>query len=1014
MKNISENLFICFLYLLIFITGIDLEAQHHSTSNDSEETILKSFHGWWRAITSGNVSGFNPNFSSNVTDVDQYFFIDTTTCPYITIKTLFGTLKYPRYPNNLDPNVASDDLYFLATSTGLPNSRYSLVQINDLNGPLPDPTVHYSVPTLTLQHDGLLASIPYSQPYYGGTFDGGMNIMLYKKIDAPPPIRPFNIKDLAFPNYNDPYELAKYIKSLWETLLNRNTNIHQKDPDYVGYAKEKKIFQKFFKTGFKKTTPIRQIRVSTPFPNPLGYTDKLTDIYTGDPKCNTGEFSYATPGATVKIKGLKGVLASLNGTYVNGVAVQEGGGYPHPNPSFVDSGPNGSFNDIYNHFLLNFDSSAPLFQQIADPTTKFIKVNPGATVTVEHRFTSDMEYPAFFSAYRAMFYAIFKTSIHNFDLVYTPPGSTRMYNTWRELNEALANDMASTFVNYNRFGQPDPFTYYHNSQYVGNGGGLFHIYNASYNDPYQISPNLPQFNYHVVLGNYIIKPQNLYFAIQGTLEDDQPDPSIFGYLPLISGPGRASFVSRIGPITVNQGIPTPNNPDPDHYTLLGAPYSLLKKSNDYFFGQIDPALTEGKIVGYLYLADCEFSDPLNLMSTGIYSPDSPLNPGPRSSREAFSQVYSTIMQYFNSIGCESIIIDIRANNGGSGFNPLALAEFFGEDRTFGKYYSQKADKGFSHLIDPVKYDTYNDFGSKYEDLQSHCYVSLNASRYPNSVFKGTSSHPKQLIIVDDLWAASAGDIFPWPFLGGKVNKDIGGHVKVSIIGSLDGRCKDNNFGITSLPVNAPPNAYLTNSSGEPVSPFQYIMGFPDFVFKVGPYFYNQFPPGLAVNKAPTLRGTAGNKPLPMSFQTTVYYDFGFVVPHPDLPLCGWNRGNPIGQPNPNDQTTWRDRVLEQAILKAIGCSKKSSCQTHSITPTVHPDFIPFEVNHESRNLQKTSISSFPLLHSQQRVIKLRQEVQKIYKKKIESGEIQRDKNNFPQPTQTFQAFDIEDIMKTYY
>lgn len=985
----------------LLLVDNDTSAPNAPVTYEIEKKPLNPFHGWWQAITSGNVFGFDPANAEVITDVDQYIFIDTTAKPYITIDTVYGTLQQPRQPNNNDPPSPVRQFY-------QPDAN-SLVHIYDLNGPEPNPFIYYSVPTLTLQGEGILAAMPYSQPYYGGTSDGAMNIMLYQKIDKPPvPIRPFNNADRAFPDYNNPLVLAGYVKDLWNTLLNRNTNINLMDPDYVGFRNELKYFREFFETGFEKTTPIRQIRVSTTIPNALGYTDVLTDIYTGDPVANTGEFSFSTPGSTVIISGLTGILAALNGIYVNGVAAHEAGAIPDPNSNFLDSGANGSFNDIFNHFLLNFDSTGSIFQSAADPTTKFITANPGATVRVRHLFRGDMEYPEFYAAYEAMFYAIFQTDVHLADVVYTPPNSTLLYDTWDDLQTALATNAASVYIPYYRFGQPDPFSYYSNTNFTGFGPYSFNgpIANQSYNDPYGLSPNVAQFNYNVDLANYVINPQNLYFAIQGTLQADQPDPvATFGYLPIIPGPNRASFVGAIGPITVTNGIPTPNNPDPTYYTLLQLPgaTSETQASNNAYFGQINPAFTGGKVVGYLFLAACLFSDPFGLMGTGLYSPDSPSNPGPRSSREAYSQVYSVMMNYFNNLGCESIIIDIRTNIGGFNFVPLALAEFFGADRDFTYYYSQLADDGFSPLIDPANYTTYNDFAIQYEQLQGKCYVSLNQSKYPGSVFQGS-----KLVLVDDQWAGSAGDYFPWPFCGANVDKNIGGGVTVSFIGSLDGRLKDDAYNPCSFPVDSPPTSFLKDPDGNPVSPFLYRMGFSACTFQVGPYTMHQQPPGLAPSKAPTLTGTAGGNPLPMSFQTTVYYDFGFIVPDPYPPIPGWTAGTPVGQPDPNDQTTWRDSILEQAILQGASMMTNDRVEIREaskINPKWKAPSGKSEIIKSQRPINKSMISI------KEKLNQMRKELNKIHMQKLERGELIRNKNGKLEKTKAFKLFSFKNLMK---
>src|SRR5207248_729340 len=64
----------------------------------------------------------------------------------------------------------------------------------------------------------------------------------------------------------------------------------------------------------------------------------------------------------------------------------------------------------------------------------------------------------------------------------------------------------------------------------------------------------------------------------------------------------------------------------------------------------------------------------------VYAPENPNTPtNPRIFRESLSTVYSKMMQWFNSIGCEAIIIDQVGNLGGEP-DLLSIAEFMGANR----------------------------------------------------------------------------------------------------------------------------------------------------------------------------------------------------------------------------------------------------------------------------------------------------------------------------------------------
>lgn len=872
------------------------------------------FHGWWKTTTSGHQSGFSIT-SPIRNQVDQYIFIDTLTLPYPTIRTVFGTLKYPRTATPLDSFNFPVPQFFFQSAT-------ELVNIADYNGPNANVFVFYSAPTLKLLSNTRLAATFFSQAHY---LEQHL-YQVYEKMPEAPRLT-------SLLDYNDPVNLIKYMKDFYDTIVNKHTNRHLHDRDYVGPVKRDRLYCQFLGDGFCKTTPIRKIRITNPANAiALGLVDRVTDILTGDPIADTGEFSFATPGSTVVLQGFQGALSPLNGTYVNGVLVLEGGAIPNPRSKFLDSGAGGSFNDHWQRFLLNFDSSAPQFQQLADPRTGLVCVPPGATITVTHRIRSDMEYPAFIAAIHALFYATLKVVTHHAWFQYCRSNSFRMIDTWVELKTRLAQTPTGLSLRsvVARRGKTRLSHFYHSpTVFLGSNQPVLILLN----DPYAIRPVTGGiFDYPVDMRNYLINPKNLYFGFEGVLQADQPDPVLFGYPPVRpgTGTGRAHFVSAIGDIKVDgngravlaAGRPQAgtNVPDPTYFRIVGQDTQTVAVAGaEYFFGQIDPRLTAGKVVGYLFLADFGFIDIFGLMATGLYSPDTQLPPSnttnPRNQREAASQVYSVMMKYFNDLGCQSIIIDIRANLGGSSPAALSLAEFFGDDRRSQVNVTVPVYDDCAPLVD-INSDsiTVNDANRIGGLKRKFTYVGMNRSKYPGSVFNGTPGNPKQVILLTDLLAFSTADLFPWFFIGEKLDRNIGGNVNVTILGDIDGRLKGAVVISQSMPVNTF-NPYLVSATGLPVSPFQTQEDFTNSsMYRMGVtnHYSVEQVRALAPDAAPTLCGTGGKNPLPNSHETTIWPDFGFITPHPDPLLPGWTYGNP----NPLDNSTWRDRWLEQAILTA--------------------------------------------------------------------------------------------------
>ena len=218
-------------------------------------------------------------------------------------------------------------------------------------------------------------------------------------------------------------------------------------------------------------------------------------------------------------------------------------------------------------------------------------------------------------------------------------------------------------------------------------GGLQNMVNC----PYPVNYYNRLFRYDTALGNYLVNVHNLVFTIRGVLEPDQPDPVTTLSYPFIRDPsaGRAHFEGLVVPANVVNGVIRPNIPP--NYASMGSYHDDTLNLNAHYFGQINPALTGGKIIGYLYKRDSRFMDPNVYMdSRGVYAPENPnTSQNPRIFRESLSAVYSKMMQWFNSIGCEAIIIDQAGNLGGEP-DVLSIAEFMGSDRQL--YFTYNAFK----------------------------------------------------------------------------------------------------------------------------------------------------------------------------------------------------------------------------------------------------------------------------------------------------------------------------------
>lgn len=837
---------------------------------------MEQFHGWWYNTMIGSMNAFNTGGPfSNIQD--QYIFIDTSSYP-IQIHTTFGTDEFPRSKNIFDPQaVPILPLNNIPTGTSYYYKNNKL--INGYNAPLSgsvDPILAtYFGCTLQLINDKL-----YTFTYNNYNYFGRRGIGIYQRLFYKP-------RDTSDLDWDNPVNLFKYYISA-NSFSNISKNRYTGASNYVGEHNECKITESFFNQGFYKKTTVRKIRITNKkYYTDIGIKDDIwTTIYIDG-------FSYITPGSTVKIKGAKDEFAFLNGTYYNGVGLLNAGANLLLDPHFVDMK---SYNNLFNSFLLRVDSSrlkANKIGWVTLPKTSIFPVEStelilpkGITVSVRHTISSTSTYAQFCASCAAWFYAVFQTATHVERNIYTYPNSCRVIDTFEELQTLLKDGTANqSFQDSMRYGQPFVSWYYHNfydyrSVAFGDGliktGGLQNMVNC----PFPVNYYNPLFKYDVVLGNYLINVHNLVFTIRGILQADQPHPSTFDY-PFIldESAGRAHFEGLVVKANVKNGVIIANIPN--NYMSMGSYHDDHLNVNAHYFGQIDPKLTNGRIIGYLYKRDCKFLDPLSMMDDhSIYSNEDPnTSTNPRISRESLSTVYSKMMIWFNDLGCEAIIIDQTGNLGGDS-DLMSIIEFFGSDREVNELFSVPKDVKQC----PLSYNDSNIEAAKQYQKSQYMYVSLNKKLYPGSVFQG-----KQVVLMTDIFSRSAGDISPNYMIGkGKKLGYLGNKTQAAVVGCMDGR----EFGFISIANSFPPGNKLFDRDGDQVTPFQFNVDWGQYYLKYSDKKLSQLQQNKEVNLV---------RLLPISFEKTVFADFGFI-------------GN---KSDKHDRKTWKYLYLDETIQYLI-------------------------------------------------------------------------------------------------
>lgn len=880
------------------------------------------FHGFWLATTKGEIIAFdnvngvgtttpNPFTGLNSEDIDSLIFIDTTTTP-ITIKTFGGDGKVFFEPNRNE--MAIDPTYSQLDATTL----ISTVIANQSN-----PLSRNLFDTLKLQPDGTLAATSDAgEPLPDGTigptraFDAIMP-MLYRKLTSTevPQILPIDVP--LGTDYNLPTNIARYIveRYIYHTTLT-NPNFNQ---DFVGIFQANDILNQFLTTGVTFTSKVVKFRATR---NGSG----VTDVY-------TNKFSYTPGGATITISGATGAWTAINGTYVNGVSLHSYGGIPNPSPLHVDVKPDGTSTGSFpNHFYLRFDSSTlPTYTAnsgyptFADGVASSVQFGGPVTISVTHKITDGMEYPAFFAAIMALFYSIFKVSQHQIYGTFQDNLGKFVPNTWANLQAGLTAGTTQIVHPRSRTNNIDPQMFYHNPIIDSDGGVPYSqnltpqfTYPWTFNDAYGCLPTPGSiFDYDVAANNYLVDLHNLFYTLDGT--PTKPVQSLLGQLGYLNtsgtNAGGAYFIGTTAPY--DPANPGGNNPDPNVWTMIGADIDgdIRVTANSLYFGFVNPLFTAGKRIAYLNITDDLRIDFLGFMLDVDFIKE---GTSPRFGMETYCRVFSEVFKYLNSRGpFDGIWVDNSMGAGGLGALVYCCRSFFGADVPLsdGSYAVWTNDS----LQTPQTYSSlgiefYNNIQALTDQQTAQTYFSQNVNLYgEDSVITGTPI----VILTTAVCAASGGDFTPVTFLGPTFSRDLGNNTTVRILGQIDGRLKggsDLGF-VQSFPLYTTGNR-LSDANGNPIPsipqdredvPFCYVTTLNDRPVSIQDA-------RTAIDKAPTLSGTSGGNPLPNDLESSIYIDFGFMFPNVNPPLPGWTALHGSAQPNPNDHTTWRWQWGEQCIL----------------------------------------------------------------------------------------------------
>jgi hypothetical protein len=301
------------------------------------------------------------------------------------------------------------------------------------------------------------------------------------------------------------------------------------------------------------------------------------------------------------------------------------------------------------------------------------------------------------------------------------------------------------------------------------------------------------------------------------------------------------------------------------------PSGYIPLNSNVFFGFVNQSRTNKNRVGYIYFSDFQFYS--NSFGTT------------ENSNYYVYLLIGTIMNYLiTTYKIQDIIFDIRGNGGGSSTLCYTVACSVGGKRN---YLNQTNDPNGN----PCNPDLYRADYPYIDPAEMEKVI-------PNSVLHGTPKRTANVIIIDDINAASYGDVFPSQFTGDNGDGELGNYTKAYIVGNIDGRLSGgvNTFRFT--PVKTPEEAaiyYKSDVYGEySIPPFSFQNDFSISLLyantkKSISYFQKETNPSVLI---------------PHDF-SVVYSDMGYLPPT----ICYLNNV----QPNKDDPSTWQDSYFENAI-----------------------------------------------------------------------------------------------------
>lgn len=872
------------------------------------------WHGWWK-------SALKNRFPTVYrTPESPYAFVNASQVP-VTITYYAGQVNAPRYPTQYDRanrQLRVHSLYFIGASNILSDDPDTNLIKSD----------NYDTYAMVMQADGSFIQHRLDLSNEFQYFDA--NVGWYQRIDEKniPKMIPSTSGTLDLTIPDDPQSIFKsYVNAM---LYSGNAHITAElnDEKFIGEPAARQLADRLMATGTTHSTSVYQI-FTTQFP-----VEGLTRIRTVD-------YHHVVPPAKVIISGCTGSWAPMNGVHqisagmtTNSILMD---------PTFADySATNPAQRSLHHDVVIFFNTTG--FP--TDGATGLGTSTGPCELTVAYGpLTSASEYDETQSVLLYWAYESFKVIQHSYlsmlvdGTSFTPFGQVntrKSLTTWNSVQAAIDAGTAIS-VNIRTRANGPASSYYimqtRNDVVLGATKLDDRSITFDFNNRFGVRPDIDAAPY-ILKENYLTDIRHLLIRCQQNGNVRTSDNNLFAGSVYGSLDGGCDTIEAR--VTAMGDIPAPSE---NYYMFTDSGVSVNGLSPEeyayyselYMFGKINTTYTNGVNIGYIRLSDIGFTDVFFFSWSEDFAPDATLGEDFRQMLNIVS-IIAEMMKYLTvDLACEHVILDIRSNRGGFLELIHSLRSFFGSENDYSTNAELQALTGnnYAKLVNMTQFKYASDRFIPSATLQAQTRAIVIQTYFPDAVFQNG-----KVVIVNDVYSASAGDLFPNLFLGQNRDLNLGANTTVKIIGDLDGRLSGCGVGGFSSPTAAD-GPRIRNTNGTPRPGW---IGRMDSACRRsrsdGSSMANRHP-SLAPACTPTLRGLAGGCPLPNDMESLLFPDLGYK-PNYRARLPGDDRAT---TPTPSIHWEQRDAWLEQAIDSvfpglAVLESNKLSTTTASATVTV--------------------------------------------------------------------------------